>query len=129
MSLVDYRRTLAADGRLVVSPKGRLVVSVPLGERHHRVRIQRLGAWVRVLGWVAGLSSLEERISVTRLLDLLTHANGESEQFSLMRSEGWLALVCDLPGSATPEEVVEAVWETARRADRLERVWAGVDEQ
>jgi len=127
MTVARAREILMGDPGLLVSPRGRLVATVKLGDRHQKVRVERHQIWWRVRSRVARIDHLDRPPSVKDLMKLVLRTNERTELVRLGRVDDALVVVHDVPVVAKREELIDAVWRVARAADRLELLWTGED--
>ena len=119
----------AADSRLELQEGEGTIVSVPLGTRHHMVRLAPDDEWLCVWAKAIRPEALDPPPSTAHLAAQLLQANHHAELAQIaLAADGWLEVRYELPMEAAPvSEVVAAIWRVARLADRWELLWTGVD--
>jgi hypothetical protein len=129
MSLADLRAGLAALGgdELEVSPAGRLVVTVRLGERQQRVRVREFGDdWLRLESRIGAFEDMAD--SVLELTRDILLQNRDQEFVVLGRNDdGWYTGRIDIPNDVSLSEVQALVARLARLCDWLEERLVGHD--
>jgi len=124
--LSDLIAPLQGELGLRVRDRGVLEIEVPLGQRGHRVTVEREGEWLVVCGRIAEVPNVG--LQIRDLLAVVLQANHEAELLGFERSEdNWLVARCDLPGVVPVDEIARAVRRVAGVADRWEEVWVGLD--
>jgi len=128
MTLAELRRALSqAHPHWRVSPAGRLVVDVPLGHRHHRVRVREEDGWWAIEARACHIPDLDEPPKVGDLALQLLQASHDAEGLSFLREEDWVIVRAGSPPDAEVDEVATTVRYVARTADRWELLWTGRD--
>lgn len=129
MTLRELRQGLLALGAddLYVSPAGRLVVDVSLGERHQKVRIHSdaEGRWFYVTSRICGVGELGVRVS--ELAAEILRQNRHQEFLAYGREGDDLIGYLELPSDVAVEEFAGLVRRLAAECDRWEDRLTGDD--
>ncbi len=124
-ALSKLRSALARDRTFEPSRGGQLLVTVALGDRSHRVRIESLHGWYRITGRII----LKHGLYTRQLLARILHDNAPTELVCLHEADDWwLTARADLPHDTPLQDILDAITAVARRADDCELIWTGADD-